>query len=345
MAGPPVTYAHHPRGNPGARLSTRKTAQAAAAGRLSPKVGEWAQAKLKEAGLPKSKIDQARTLLEAQRREKFYIPDPVDAEKIVLPECLLADCEGLKLDGGDCDDLSAALAAAMESVGIVCCIVGQAFDSGQHYQHILIAAEVDDGVWFYADPSDRRLAFGQARTPSRELWLLVPSGAVMCDHAPECATKMKGVHPDVHDRDTGDAIYIGEGLMGMPPADAQDAPSAVWGVFKGIFTLAILGFAGYGGYVLLTGDTMGASRRNPTGPNKSEQKALIDALAHYMSVQDSAPIGVQQKFYDAYSKKLRALEAKYPDIDFRSEASQESLRQAARKHLAEHVVRGPGSEW
>lgn len=257
MSGPPVKYEQHPRGNTGARKSVRKTVQAAALGRLSLDVAAVAQRYLKEAGLPTDKYSQAVAILEGQRREKFYIPDPVDAERIVLPDCLLANCDGLALDGGDCDDLGAALAALLESIGITCAIVGQAFNQNQHWQHILVACEIDDGVWFYADPSDKRLAFGQSLPPSREFWMLVPSGKVLCDHAPSCAIPMKGVHPNVHDREMGDAIFVGEGMLGDPPQERSDSssddhPSFGWSIFKGVLTIGILGLAGYGGFKLVT---------------------------------------------------------------------------------------------
>jgi hypothetical protein len=258
MSAPQVKYEQHPRGDKGARKSVRKTVQAAAAGRLSPKVAKVAQDYLKAAGLPADKYTQAKELLTAQRRDKFYIPDPVDAERIVLPDCLLANCDGLKMDGGDCDDLSGALAAMLESVGIVCAIVGQAFDSEQHYQHILIACEVEDGVWMYADPSERELQFGQAYNPTRELWLLVPSGRVLCDHAPNCGTFMEGVHPNVHDREQGDAVWVGDGMMGDAPGTDEPpsapSPSLAWTLAKGAAALGTLMLAVYGGVRLATGE-------------------------------------------------------------------------------------------
>ena len=258
MDGPLVKYEAHPRGNKGTRKSVRKTVQSAAAGRLSPKVAAWAQTAIKDAGTPQDKHSQAVAILAAMRRDKFYIPDPVDAERIVLPDCLLADCDGLKMDAGDCDDLSAALAAALESVGIVCAIVGQAFNKQQQYQHILVACEIEDGLWMYADPSDRDMPLGQSHSPSREFWMLVPSGKVLCDHAPSCEIPMRGVHPNANDRPSGDGIFVGDGMSGMPPGkdieQTADLPSVGWTIIKSISTLAIIGLAGYGGYKIAKGE-------------------------------------------------------------------------------------------
>lgn len=258
MDGPLVKYEPHPRGNKGTRKSVRKTVQAAAAGRLSPKVAAWAQAAVKAAGSPPDKLSQAKAVLAALRRDKFYLPDPVDAERIVLPDCLLADCDDLKMEAGDCDDLSAALAAALESIGIVCAIVGQAFDKQQRYRHILVACEIEDGKWLYADPSDRTMPLGESHAPTREFWMLVPSGQVLCDHAPSCEIPMKGVHPNPSDRQMGDAIYVGDGMSGMPPGkdleEETEPPSTGWAILKGISTLVIVGLAGYGGYKIVKGE-------------------------------------------------------------------------------------------
>lgn len=260
--GPSVKYEQHPRGNTGTRKSVRKTVQAAAAGRISAKVGAEAQRILKEAGVLDggSAYEQARALHEAVQWGKASIPDPVDAERIMLPDCLLGDCDGLKFDAGDCDDKSASLAALCESVGIVCAIVGQAFNKQQWFSHILIACEVEDGVWYYADSFDRRLAFGETMPTTREFWALVPSGQILCDHSPSCMTEMDGVHPNVHDRPMGDSIYIGDMGRSAPEDDGyQDhessgSSSVLWGVTKTIFAAAVLGLAGFGAYRLTQGD-------------------------------------------------------------------------------------------
>lgn len=268
-SGPVVKYEQHPRGNNGARKSVRKTVQAAAAGRMSLKLGSLAQSILKDAGVLRgSAYDQAKALHGWVQVNRASLPDPVDAERIVLPDCLLADCDGLSFDAGDCDDKGAALAAMVESVGITAAIIGQAFDFHQFFSHILIGCEVEPGVWYYADAFDEGLKFGEARPPTREIWALVPSGAVLCDHSPSCITKMQGVHPNVHDRETGDAIWVGTGMTGEAPdlreQDNSEKPSALWTATKTILTVGVLGFAGYGGFKLATEDWRDHGRSNRT---------------------------------------------------------------------------------
>ncbi len=259
-SGPEVKYELHPRGNSGARKSVRKTVQAAAAGRLSPKVQEEAQRILKQDGLlhaEASKYDQAKALHLAVQQGKASIPDPVDAERIMLPDCLLADCDGLKFDAGDCDCKSAALAALIETVGITCAIVGQAFNKKQWFSHILIACEVEDGLWYYADAFTQHLAFGETDPPTREVWALVPSGQVLCDHSPSCMQVMTGVHPNVNDRPMGDSIYIGAMGASSEPDDSSEEKSSVsplWVATRTIFKVAVLGLAGFGAYKLVQGD-------------------------------------------------------------------------------------------
>jgi transglutaminase-like putative cysteine protease len=198
----------------------------------------WSRRKLLEAGRPRTLEEQAKSLLYAIRREKFYIPDPVDAEAIMIPDCLLADCSGLSMDGGDCDDLAAALAAAMSSVGIPTAIVGQAFDDDQNFQHVLVACDVGDGEWYYADPSET-YPFGHAKTPSRELWLLVPSGKVLCDNSPGCMIEMQGKPAQTGDRPSGDFVGVGDA-----GSDLVSSPSSSsWEFVKFV---VVFGLAGYG---------------------------------------------------------------------------------------------------
>ena len=257
---PDVKYEAHPRGNTGAKKSIRKTVQAAAAGRLSPKVGAEAQRILKEAGvLQGSKYEQAKALHQAMRWGKASLPDPVDAERIIVPDCLLADCDGLSFEAGDCDDKSASLAGMAESVGIVCAIVGQAFDASKNFQHILVACEVEDGVWYYADSFDQKLEFGEAVPPTREIWALVPSGRILCDNS-SCIIKMQGEHPNVHDRPLGDGVFVGSGMTGDNIEEEQangsepGAPSLFWTITKGVLVLGVLGLAGVGAFKLTTGE-------------------------------------------------------------------------------------------
>jgi len=188
-------------------------------------------------------------LLTAIRRDKFYIPDPVDGEMIAIPDCLLADCNGLSLDGGDCDDLAAALAAAIESIGIPCAIVGQAFEGDPPViQHVLVAVEASPGLWFYADPSEEDMPLGIANTPTWERWVLVPTGEVLCDRGPTCLDQMQGVVARTDTRVNGDLVGVGLDRNEVERQPGSEGSGSFWiGAIVGAAATALL----VGGVVLL----------------------------------------------------------------------------------------------
>ena len=164
-----------------------------------------------QAGKPEGKEESAAALLDAIRREKFFIPDPVDLELIAHPDCMLADCDGISFDAGDCDDLAAAYAAALEAIGITCAIVGQAYDAAGSIQHVLVAVEVRPGAWRYADPTED-YPFGTANKPTREYWVSLPGGSKICDARPSCMPLMQGRPSPKLERDEGD--FLGLGVSG-----------------------------------------------------------------------------------------------------------------------------------
>ena len=175
-----VEQHQHPRGDLGARLSTHETAAKARAARMDPEVHAWAVNQLRD--VKRHPEFTARALLDAHRRDKIYVPDPVDGEFIVSSECLLGTCGGIKFDGGDCDDLAAGLGAALTSVGVQAAIVGQRYMVGRQIDHVLVAAW-DGNRWWYLDPSNPALDFGAADPSTSELWVDVITGKVICDGA------------------------------------------------------------------------------------------------------------------------------------------------------------------
>jgi hypothetical protein len=74
----------------------------------------------------------------------------------------------------------------------------------------------------------------------------------------------------------------------------------------------------------------------------TDKHKLVRALAAYI-LTDGARIGSQQRAYDKYMGVFVSLEAKYPRIDFRSEASVQALTRAALRYAGRKLVRGPGS--
>lgn len=312
---PPAIYSPHPRGNAGAIISVRKTVQAAASGRQRPKVVEWARRKIGEAGNPDGNEAKAKALLDAIKSEKFFIPDPVDGEFIAAPECLLADCDGLSFDAGDCDELAAALAAAIEAIGITVAIVAQAFNPEGDIQHVLCAVEVSPGVWKYADPTERELEFGQAKKPEREVWLLVPSGKLLCDHKPGCMSKMQGIHPQTGDRKTGDFVSVGVGRSDQSTGavgGTEGSSGMSWG--SALLGVAVAVAATAGGFYLLTG--------------KSPMKLIGSKPA-----RSQAGPGWYVEFYENVGEPSRNGELKQYEGPF-------STERVARQALAEAKSRG-----
>jgi Transglutaminase-like superfamily len=142
------------------------------AGRLDPGVRGWAIQALKDAGIDgrggQSVASQASAILDAFRNAVGYVPDPYGAEYIAGAAATLCLKPNLCLNGGDCDDLSVALASLMLSVGIPTQIVKQNF-GGDKQEHVLIAI-YDGSDWQYADPS-LRMALGNAVPAQTEDWV------------------------------------------------------------------------------------------------------------------------------------------------------------------------------
>lgn len=77
-------------------------------------------------------------------------------------------------------------------------------------------------------------------------------------------------------------------------------------------------------------------------PTKVEKARLVQALASYI-LSDGARIDRQQRAYARYMSVFETLEAKYPHIAFRSDATTSSLTQAAKTLASRKVFRGPGA--
>lgn len=84
--------------------------------------------------------------------------------------------------------------------------------------------------------------------------------------------------------------------------------------------------------------------RRAVAPSASEKKKLVRLLAAYILVE-GAPIQVQSSVYDEYMAYLTRLEAKYPAVSFRSDASVQSLAAQARIQASRKVMRGAGATW
>lgn len=77
-------------------------------------------------------------------------------------------------------------------------------------------------------------------------------------------------------------------------------------------------------------------------PTAREKKKLVKSLAAYI-LKDGAKIGRQQEAYDRYMSMFLALEARYPQVNFRSEETTASLTRAATAEARKKLFRGPGA--
>lgn len=100
---PTIEKRAHPRGETGARTSLDEVVKMIGQGRLNPDVREWAIKKLSEAGNPKGPKARAQALLAAIRREKIWVPDPINAEFMQGAHLTLGNgVKPGKFAGGDC---------------------------------------------------------------------------------------------------------------------------------------------------------------------------------------------------------------------------------------------------
>jgi hypothetical protein len=74
----------------------------------------------------------------------------------------------------------------------------------------------------------------------------------------------------------------------------------------------------------------------------ADKRKLVDLLTRYVHA-DGAHIAVQQRAYNRYMSYFEDLERRYPQIAFRSEDTQTSLVEAAKRRAAKKLFRGPGS--
>lgn len=207
----------HPRGESGSKLSLAEVARYAAMDRTVPKIREWTLGVLRDAGNPRDARRKASAILDAVRSRVAYVSDPVDAEFMASPRhtLCLGDDGDLCMLAGDCDDLVIAFIACCESVGIRCCAVGHSYTEDKDITHVLAAADVG-GAWMMCDPATQ-LPGGSAYQPTRELFIAVPSGEVLCDGSPTC-----NIAPGsdvVGGRTNGDFV----GVAGPPEGTSMEA--------------------------------------------------------------------------------------------------------------------------
>lgn len=154
--GVPTWRAPYPSGDRGVALSIEKVCTKIMEGRYDPAVSGWAVQVVKAAGLDGrtgatySQIMAA--LLAEVRKVTIYKSDALGSEVIQGAAATLCLRPDLCIGGGDCDDLSVALGAAIASMGIPVRVIKQSWRrAGQ--EHVLVAGQDEHGGWVRLDPS------------------------------------------------------------------------------------------------------------------------------------------------------------------------------------------------
>jgi hypothetical protein len=168
----------HPAGKKGARLSLKECAERAWKARMSPRLRAWVTQQLDKCGVSGGgRREKAQCILDAFRKKVPYVADPVMGEFIATPnQTLCLDEGGLCFVGGDCDDHSVGISAAMMSIGIPAMIVGSSHREPYDVPtHVFCAFEDDLGAWVKMDGTTS-LPVGRTAPHMREFW--VEPGAV-----------------------------------------------------------------------------------------------------------------------------------------------------------------------
>lgn len=162
----------HPSGKAGALLSLDEVADRAWKARMSPRLRAWTMQQLAKNGSPKGRLAQAEIVLNEFRKKVPYVADPVMGEFMATPEqTLCLDDGGLCMMGGDCDDMSITLAAAMMSIGIPAMIVGSSHrEPADVPTHVYMAFQDEDGEWVRMDGTTKH-AVGHTVPSKREWWV------------------------------------------------------------------------------------------------------------------------------------------------------------------------------
>jgi transglutaminase-like putative cysteine protease len=193
----------HPAGGKGARMSLKEVAERAWKARMSPRLRAWVTQELAKCGVSTGgRREKAQCILNAFRKKVPYVADPVMGEFMATPDQVLClDEGGLCVVGGDCDEHSITLAAAMMSIGIPAKIVGSSHKEPYDVpSHVFIAFEDDLGTWVRMDGTTKH-PIGQAPPRAREFW----------------------VEPGADAKESGEGDFVGmagaPGTLAEPPPD------------------------------------------------------------------------------------------------------------------------------
>lgn len=194
----------HPAGKQGARISLDEVAERGWAARKSPRLRAWVTQQLAACGKSTGgKREKAQCILDAFRKKVPYVPDPVMTEFMATPNQLLClDEGGLCIIGGDCDEATITMIAALMSLGIETMVVGSSHrEPHDTPTHVFGAFKDDMGSWVRFDATTK-FPIGRVPPRKREWW----------------------VEPGAEAREKGEGDFVGmrsldeDGTLSRPPS-------------------------------------------------------------------------------------------------------------------------------
>lgn len=140
---------------------------------MSPRLRAWATQQLAKCGKSTgTRREKAQCVLDAFRKKVPYVADPVMGEFMATPDQLLClDEGGLCIIGGDCDEATITLLAALMSIGIDCMVILSShrppYDTPTH---VFGAFKDDLQKWVKIDGTTRH-PVGQVAPHNKEWWV------------------------------------------------------------------------------------------------------------------------------------------------------------------------------
>ncbi len=163
----------HPAGSKGARLSLNEVAERSWKARMSPRLRAWVTQQLDKCDASRAgRRTKAQCVLDAFRKKVPYIADPLMGEFMATPDqTLCLDENGLCIIGGDCDDATITLLAALMSIAIPTMVIGSSHHEPYDLPtHVFGAFQDDLGDWVRLDGTTKH-PVGRVAPHIREWWV------------------------------------------------------------------------------------------------------------------------------------------------------------------------------
>jgi hypothetical protein len=162
-------------------------AAAAWKARTSETVREWIAIALDANGAPTNPTQRLEVLLQEVRASMIYLPDPINTDRVTLPERLFGSALTGVRATGDCADFVGMFVSACANIGLKTAVVLQL--SGQRDPHLIAAVQVGKR-WLAVDPATQAFGIGQRLKADSEVWIPLPGAGIagepaIVDEAPE----------------------------------------------------------------------------------------------------------------------------------------------------------------